>query len=110
MRGPVAMATGRLVLHSGRSGHEEMGFEGGNGWICDHRGSLKFQGLRGGQREGGDIPLFSSAGSYGGCLQKSLTGSFPGKEGEGRKDGGRELEEVRERWKEAEKRGRWKGM
>uniref|UniRef100_A0A452UWG6 FXYD domain-containing ion transport regulator n=1 Tax=Ursus maritimus TaxID=29073 RepID=A0A452UWG6_URSMA len=23
-----------------------MGFEDGNGWICDHRGSLKFQGLR----------------------------------------------------------------
>lgn len=52
MRGPVAMATGRLVLYSGRSGREETGFEGGNGWICDHRSSLKFQGLRGGQREG----------------------------------------------------------
>ncbi|XP_021556573.1 FXYD domain-containing ion transport regulator 7 isoform X1 [Mirounga leonina] len=46
MRGPVAMATGRLVLHSGGSGREETGFEGGNGWVCDHRGSRKFQGFR----------------------------------------------------------------
>lgn len=86
MRGPVAMATGRLVLHSGGSGREETGFEGGNGWVCDHRGSRKFQGLQDGQGWGRHMPLFSSAGFYGGCLQKSLTGRFHGKEGEGRKD------------------------
>lgn len=31
MLGPVAMATGWLVLHSGGSGREEMGLEGGSG-------------------------------------------------------------------------------
>lgn len=57
MRGPVAMATRRLVLHSGGGGREEPGFEGGTRWVCDHRGSGQFQGLQGGQREG-SISLF----------------------------------------------------
>lgn len=58
MLGPVAIATGWLVQHSGGSGLEEMGFEGGSGWICSHRGSRRFQGLCGGYGEGVHMPLF----------------------------------------------------